>query len=277
MPTAGAVAPYLPYLRRYARALTGSQPAGDSYVAATLEAVIADPQLLEISDGGAGTRVRVALYRIFAQVWNSLEVNQAHLGRGSGLPPVDEDAPSRNLASITPLPRQAFLLRSVEGFTTREAAEILGCDADRLGDLIDQAGQEIAAQVATDILIIEDDPLISMDLTDIVESLGHRVVARTRTHAEAVRAAQIARPGLVLADIQLADGSSGLLAVKELVRAMDVAVIFITAFPERVLTGNRPEPTFLITKPFTPDTVRAIVSQALFFGMLAGRQTKAVA
>ena len=42
-------------------------------------------------------------------------------------------------------------------------------------------------------------------------------------------------------------------------------MIFITAFPERLLTGERPEPTFLITKPFQRSTVKAAIAQALFF------------
>jgi CheY-like chemotaxis protein len=69
----------------------------------------------------------------------------------------------------------------------------------------------------------------------------------------------------VLADIQLADGSSGIDAVKDILARLDVPVIFITAFPERLLTGERPEPTFLITKPFQRSTVKAAISQALFF------------
>jgi hypothetical protein len=48
-------------------------------------------------------------------------------------------------------------------------------------------------------------------------------------------------------------------------------VIFITAFPERLLTGERPEPTFLITKPFQPETVKAAIGQALFFHPKRGR------
>ena len=46
-------------------------------------------------------------------------------------------------------------------------------------------------------------------------------------------------------------------------------MIFITAFPERLLTGERPEPTFLVTKPFNPDMVKALISQALFFNEAA--------
>jgi len=119
--------------------------------------------------------------------------------------------------------------------------------------------------VATDVLVIEDEPMIAMDLEGILEGLGHRVMGVARTHAEALKATSQEQPGLVLADIQLADGSSGLDAVNDMLRSFQVPVIFITAYPDRLLTGERPEPAFLITKPYQPDTVKAIVSQALFF------------
>jgi CheY-like chemotaxis protein len=146
---------------------------------------------------------------------------------------------------------------------------VLGTSAEAVTDLLHRAGREIAQQVATDVLIIEDEPLIAMDLESIVEGLGHRVTGIARTHREAVTEVRNARPGLVLADIHLADGSSGLDAVNEILMGFEVPVIFITAFPERLLTGERPEPTFLITKPFETNTVRAVISQALFFAMRA--------
>jgi CheY-like chemotaxis protein len=102
-------------------------------------------------------------------------------------------------------------------------------------------------------------------LSDLVTGAGHDVCAVEATASSAVAAAKRERPDLVLADIQLADGSSGIDAVKEILASFEVPVIFITAFPDRLLTGERPEPTFLITKPYSPDMVRAAVSQALFF------------
>jgi DNA-directed RNA polymerase specialized sigma24 family protein len=250
-----AIAPHLPYLRRFSRALSGTQGAGDAYVAATLEVLIADPGLFDTK-----LDPRVALYRTFAGLWNSVGVNLKPEMTASPATAVD-----RKLESITPLPRQAFLLGSVEGFSVPEIAHILDIGAAEVEDLIDQAGREIAAQVATDVLVIEDEPLIAMDLESIVEGLGHRVMGVARTHAEAVGATAKETPGLVLADIQLADGSSGLDAVNEMLGTFQVPVIFITAYPDRLLTGDRPEPAFLITKPYQPDTVKAIVSQALFF------------
>jgi CheY-like chemotaxis protein len=142
---------------------------------------------------------------------------------------------------------------------------VMRLDDREFAELSETAAREIAEQVATEVLIIEDEPIIAMDLEALVEGLGHTVTDVARTRSEALKAVAKVRPGLVLADIQLADGSSGIDAVKDILGRFDVPVIFITAFPERLLTGERPEPTFLITKPFQPETVKAAIGQALFF------------
>ena len=254
MPLAETIAPHLPYLRRFARALTGSQESGDAYVVAVLESLIEDP-----SSFPADQQPRVGLYRCFLKVWNSVAVNN--------VPAADlKSRADHSLEAITPRARQAFLLVSLEGFTTSQTADVLDCSKDEVTKLIHQAGEEIAEQTATQVLIIEDEPLISMDLETLVKGLGHQVSGVARTHREALAEVNKKRPGLILADIHLADGSSGLEAVNEMLLSFSVPVIFVTAFPERLLTGERPEPTFLITKPFEPNTVRALVSQALFFG-----------
>jgi DNA-directed RNA polymerase specialized sigma24 family protein len=260
------VSQYLPYLRRYARALTGNQTSGDAYVSATLEALVEDPSLI---DDGAGARV--ALYRLFTKIWNSVGVNT----EGSA-PSVELPADVR-LASLTPKPRQAFLLVALEGFSEEDAASVLGVDVPTLRSLVEESGRELAAEIATDVLIIEDETFIAMDLEALVESLGHRVLGVARTHSEALALARKKKPGLILADIQLADGSSGLDAVNDLLSAFEVPVIFITAYPERFLTGERPEPAFLIAKPFQPAMVSAIASQALFFARNARRRERQTA
>jgi CheY-like chemotaxis protein/DNA-directed RNA polymerase specialized sigma24 family protein len=255
------VVPHLPYLRRFARILTGRQESGDAYVAGVLEAIIADPSCFD-----RNLPPRNALYRLFLDVWNSVALNGDHAPDKVDLP-VGE----ARLQAITPLPRQAFLLATVEGFTPDEVAELLGITAPDARLLLEKAGQEIAAEVATSILIIEDEPLIALDLEDLAESLGHRVVTVARTRDAAVKAFHTFRPGLVLADVQLADGSSGLDAVKDIISTQEVPVIFITAYPEQVLTGLRPEPTFLIPKPFHSEVLKAVISQALFFDIKAHR------
>jgi len=157
------------------------------------------------------------------------------------------------------------LLVALEGFSEEDAARILDCDLPTLRSLVEESGRELAAEIATDVLIIEDETFIAMDLESLVKNLGHNVIGVARTHTDAVALAKNKRPGLILADIQLADGSSGLDAVNELLRTFEVPVVFITAYPERFLTGERPEPAFLISKPFQPAMVSAVASQALFF------------
>lgn len=264
MSLSAAIAPHLPYLRRFARAVSGSQTSGDAMVAAMLEALIADTGIYPRTSND-----RVALYQIFAKLFTSVT-------------PRIPDAPSdiawersaqANLGALAPRARQAFLLVAVEGFSEAEAAEVLQVDEAEFSDLIREASNEISRQVATDVLVIEDEPLIAMDIEEMVESLGHRVVGTARTHAEATKLFAQTKPRMVLADIQLADGSSGIDAVNEILTMTPVPVIFITAFPERLLTGERPEPTFLVTKPFNPDMVKALISQALFFD----RQARAAA
>ena len=257
------VARFLPFLRRYGRALTGSQASGDAYVVASLEALVADPSLI---NGDCGPRV--ALYQLFTRIWNTIAVN-------SDTSPASLVRPGEHkLANITPLPRQAFLLLTMEGFGEADAARILGVDETSLRELIDESGRELASELATDVLIIEDETIIAMELESLVESLGHRVLGVARTHREAIALGKKQKPGLILADIQLADGSSGLDAVNDLLRTFEAPVVFITAYPERFLTGERPEPAFLIAKPFQPATVSAITSQALFFQRGAKRKER---
>ena len=128
-----------------------------------------------------------------------------------------------------------------------------------------EAQKTIDSQLASKVLIIEDDPIIAMDLENLVSELGHKVVAVAATKDDAVAKARSERPGLVLADINLGEGGSGIDAVSEILSSFDIPVIFITAYPEKLLTGERPEPTYLIAKPFLPETVQATVGQALFF------------
>ena len=257
MITAETVAPHLPYLRRFSRALSGSQESGDAYVEALLETILADPPAFD--PDGAGSKV--ALYRLLCQLWESVSLNRAEVGSAIRW----ERAAQVRLSLLSPRPRQAFLLTTVENFPPDQAAEILGVDRAEIARLIAEASREIGEMIATDVLIIEDEPLIAMDLQDIVTALGHRVIGVARTRKEAVQIAKSSGAGIILADIQLADGSSGIDAVDDLLKGFEVPVIFITAYPERLLTGHRPEPAFLITKPFAPDTVKAMIGQALFF------------
>ena len=254
-----ALAPHLPYLRRYARALTGSQSSGDAYVRAALTAVLAGK-----SELAQDLPPRVALYRLFHVIW-STSASQFEQDSGAD---VAQLTPEERLRSLSSADRAALLLTAVEGFSLNEAGKILGESPEEVESAIVQAQHAIERQLASRVLIIEDESIIALDLENLVTELGHKVVGSAATKDEAVNKARATQPGIVLADINLGEGGSGIDAVSEILRTFDIPVIFITAYPERLLTGERPEPTYLITKPFLPETVQATIGQALFFHSL---------
>jgi DNA-directed RNA polymerase specialized sigma24 family protein len=240
---------HAPYLRRYARALTGSQREGDDLVRTAMERMLDGSVQLDES-----LPLRTGLYKALHQVWNSTD----KIGGG-------ESRADQRLQTMSPDRRAALLLVGVEDFSPAEAAQVLGVSFEELDRRLSGAEADIDEQLTTDVLIIEDEPIIALDLTRLVRELGHNVVGVATTRDEAVETARTASPGMVLADIRLADGSSGIDAATQILREFDVPVIFITAFPEHLLTGDRPEPAFLITKPFREEAVKAIIAQALFF------------
>jgi DNA-directed RNA polymerase specialized sigma24 family protein/CheY-like chemotaxis protein len=240
------------HLRQYARALIGSQEAGDDFVQATLEALLEGRVALD-----PGLSARTALFKAFHGVWrrslNGHSIDAAH------------HVVDRRLRSLTPEHRTALLLMRMEGFTLAEAAAILQVPESVAAERFEMAERDIQRQLATNVLIIEDEPIVALDLDRLISGLGHKVVGVAATQSEARAMVHDRSIGLVLADVRLADGSSGLDAASDILRTLDVPVIFITAFPERLLTGQRREPAFLISKPFRDDTVRALIGQALFF------------
>jgi CheY-like chemotaxis protein len=239
------LAPHLPYLRRYARALTGSQSSGDAHVRAALTALLAGDQVLT-----EGVSPRVGLYRLFHAIWQS---GAEHYD--DTISTVSIKSPEGRLSSLSAAKRAALLLTAVEAFSLEEAAFI-----------VDESPEEVERAILdSKVLIIEDEPIIALDLENLVTELGHKVVAVAATKDDAVAKAKAERPGLVLADINLGEGGSGIDAVSEILSSFNIPVIFITAYPEKLLTGERPEPTYLIAKPFLPETVQATVGQALFF------------
>lgn len=233
--------PHLPILRRYARAMTGSQGSGDACVRASLQAILSSPDQISNSHPP-----KIELFRLFHAVWE----------------PVQTALASEMSARLQ---RSALLLTAVEGFSLAEASIVLARPIEQVQAEVARAREEIEAENCGDILIIEDESIIALHIQTLVEDAGHNVLGIATTHAEAMKQIAAQKPDIILADIHLADGSSGIDAVKEILENNTIPVIFITAYPERLLSGERPEPTYLITKPFLPETVTATISQALFF------------
>lgn len=253
MPTREIVARQLPFMRRFARAAAGDQVRGDACVRQALEELLKSGALTN------GESPRVAMFRAIIGCLDCDETNEKAFSQ----PVADGAIVDQRVHRLTMRHRQALLMSLLEGFSDSEIAGVLGIAADEVTSLLAEAKVDLRDQRPTRILIIEDEPIIALDLAGIVGRNGHEVVGIAATRAEAVDLARRHKPGLILADIQLADDSSGIDAVQMIMREHVTPVIFITAFPERLLTGERPEPTFLITKPFDADTLNVSISQAL--------------
>jgi len=244
---------YVPYLRRFARALTGSQINGDLYVKTALQALMA-----VIENGEVTTPPKIQLYRALLKVWSNtgseLESDVDH-----------EPSPANRVRRLAPEQRQAFVLNALEGMTEKEIAQVMDVSLTDAIDLLASAEVDIETELETNILIIEDEPIIASDIQGIVEELGHSVCGIAATHKSALELIKKTNPGIILSDVNLADGSSGIDAVTDILAGSSIPVIFVTAFPEQLLTGERPEPAYLISKPFEPENLKAAISQALFF------------
>ncbi|MBX9700445.1 MAG: response regulator [Acetobacteraceae bacterium] len=247
----GALLRALPYARRYARALIGNQQAGDAVVAEALRAVLSEPDGDIASDMGA----RAALYRA--------------IGDRDTAPA--EEAGAGALAGATPVQRRQLLLTALEGQSLQVAAQACRLAPDTADLELRLAREQLRAGASARILIIEDEPIIAFDIQEVVERSGHEVVGIAASEAQALAIAEAEQPTLVLADINLGIGGDGTSAVARIQERLTVPVIFVTAHPERLLTGEALEPAFVITKPFDPTTLAVATYQAVTRGTLRVR------
>jgi len=253
-----SIGEYLPYMRRYARAMTGSQVLGDRYVQATLAAILNQSGLIE-----PNIPLRVALYRIMYDIDPPKAAPREDLqGRAH-----------RRLSTLATPRRAALLLHTIEELSLLDISLVMQRSVVDVAQMVHDARTELQDSMTGHILIIEDEAVTAMDLQDIVSAQGHTVTGIARTRVDALKLGKETRPDLILADIRLADHSSGIDAVNDLLAQSDeIPVIFITAFPELLLTGDKQEPTFVISKPFTDEKVHSAVSQAMFFSTVTGVQ-----
>jgi len=221
----------LPYARRYARALVGSQAEGDKLVARAMAAP------------GAELPARLALYA---------GISRLAPGTGYGALGVQE--------------RQLLLLTALEEMPVAEAGSVLGLAVEEATARLADARAALKAEAVADVLIIEDEPVIALDLQQLVESCGHRVTGIASSEAEAIRLAAERHTGLILADINLGRGGNGIAAVRRILENVQVPVIFVTAYPEKLLTAEGMEPAFVISKPFDPMTLAVATYQATTAG-----------
>ncbi|WP_026180749.1 PhyR family response regulator anti-anti-sigma factor [Henriciella marina] len=238
MGTADNLERELPYLRRYTRAVTGSSMQGDALV---------ETALAPFRKSGAEAVDRVGLFRRVEEMINAAFPEKTAT--------VGMDPASRS--------RRALLLTVMEGFPVSDAATIMACDAAEVSELVRAAENDLPEALATTVFVIEDEPLVAAHITQIASDLGHTVLGQAVTRDQAVERCLALKPKLLLADIQLADGSSGADAAAIITETLNIPVVFITAYPQLLLASRDGEPAYLIPKPFRNEMVKAVIGQAL--------------
>jgi RNA polymerase sigma factor (sigma-70 family) len=253
--TSADIVSEIPYLRRHARLLSGSKDVGDEYVRLCLELVMAEPERLQGGD------LRVRLFQAFHSVWAVINPAEAELATNETT--TQEERIEQGLAALAPTERRVLLLVAVEDFSYEAVAQILGLDTEAVRRHFTKARRDLDEQVTCTVLIMEDEPLIAMELCRIVQEMGLTVVGTASRQDDALEAVERDRPGLVLADIQLQDNGSGIVAAHGILQQLNVPIVFVTGYPDRLLTGEGFEPAFIVTKPFREDALKATIAQAL--------------
>jgi len=245
--------PHIPYLRRHARLLTGSREVGDEVVRVCLEMVVAEPGQLALDDP------RVGLFAAFHSAWSEISVKMPAELDGTS----QEQRLQQGLTALDQLQRRILLLVAVEEFSVEQTASIMGMDASEVQAQVGVARRNLDRYLSVPVLIIEDEPLIAMELGQLARDMGLIVLAEVAREDQAVEAVRDRGPGLVLADIQLQNEGSGIVAAQEILQRYDVPIVFVTGFPERLLTGEGLEPAFVVAKPFKEEGLKAVIAQAL--------------
>ena len=248
---------HVPHLRRHARLLSGSKDVGDEYVRIALELIVAEPERMQGGDE------RILLFRAFHAVWSAL--NESDRRRSVDAITI-EDRLDQGLAALAPVERRVLLLAVVEQMSLEQVAQILDLDVDTGRRHLAEARASLRHEVELPVLIIEDEPMIAIELSQIVREMGLSVSGTAARQDDAVVAADAAgdeKLGLVLADIQLQDKGNGIGAAQQILERYNVPIVFVTGFPERLLTGSGLEPAFVVAKPFDAESLKVTIAHAL--------------
>lgn len=239
-------------LRQFLRALANDQLIGDEITNVLLTRI--DMDLIEGQPAG---NWKTALFSAALESWRTVF-------EGPNVPAAF--TPAAVLLSRAPeedIHHQAAILVDIMEFNIDDTAKILKVGKEELERLLDQARSERKKPVQGKTLVIEDEALIADEICEIAEDAGVEILGPVATRPEAVSLANSNPPDLILSDYDLGPGGTGLDAVKDITSQHNSIAIFITGFPEEVLTGEDYEPAFVLKKPYDTDAVHAAIFYAL--------------
>lgn len=245
---------FLPALRRYAHAYAGDRQRGDAYVEICLEVLTEDKRWLE-----RGKTLKLDLFKLLHAV-----IDRCGEPLGPEHPEMasHEDRLRQAILGLAPLRRRLVLMLSFEDLQTRDLAYIVGLSEGEARAELEAAWADIGKRPTARVLIVEDEELIAMDMTDTVEELGHTVVGVAKSEQSAIDMAREMSPELVLADVRLRGGGSGTRAIERILGKSPVPVIFVTGYPDGV-RSDAGSSIYCVAKPFNREVLKQTIAHAL--------------
>lgn len=241
--------PPLAVVRQFSRAVFADRLIGDELLRLTMARVSIDPT--------SSSSSVVDMMSAFLHSWRMAVKERV------ANPTLFSDAALIDSLPVPPEDSRLLLLMvDALGLQPETAAQVIGLKRDPI-PLLHATRNALAVETSATALVVENEPLIAADIRGILDRLGVNVCGQARTAPAAVEKAAANRPDIILADYNLDGNTTGVEAMTQISEVHDCPVVFITGFPDRVLHGDEIEPDFVISKPYTPDNVRAAVVHCL--------------
>jgi len=214
------------------------------------------------NDGDKASQSSQDEFRRFQRFFDYWELESA-AESGEASAPFTDGRLRDVVTALPPLENQVLLLCDFVGFSVEEAAALLKIEPTAAADRLDQ-GRRLAEELPKmSVLILEDHGLIAQDLSDIASDLGLTVIGIAENAAAAEKLVERNWPDIVISDQMLSDGDTGLEVLAGLRAKGRFYAIYVTAYPEEVLTGLDDEPAVVVSKPFEPEAIRAAIGHTL--------------
>ncbi|EKV32604.1 Two-component response regulator [Caenispirillum salinarum AK4] len=247
----------IPRLRRHAYLLTGNMHSADAAVEACLGA------LRRGDDGRPTAADDMDLFRSFHM--GLLVPTRPVPGPDAACERDPKLADARDrLFGLAPMERRVVALVTVENFSPADAAKILRMDARRLEQLLIEGRRHLSTpRRALRAMIIEDDQLIGLDIAASLEEMGYGDCIHAANSIEAFEAAAGGEPDLIIADVKLSNGDSGVELARRLTGRSNTPVVFVTAFPEIPLADPAVSKDRVLPKPFSTSAFKTMVRRTM--------------
>lgn len=242
---------HLPYLRRYARALTGATHLGDDLVTRGVEAAVMAPTRFGIP----GPK-RAPLYALLNLLFDA---------DGEGRPMASPHPIEQVLARLPEPERRLYLLTALEELPLAEAAAVEQMVVEDAAERLCRVRERLRCDLTARVMVVEENPILALDLGSVVTEMGHVVCGTAATESEAMVLADTEQPTLALLDVRLADGGSGIEVARKLHEKMSaLRVIFVTGNDGEIERLNQTPLGPVVRKPFSAEAVRAAITRIVF-------------